>query len=68
MTPLASSNLDGCDYADDTRELTIAFKSGSVYVYSGVPREVYEGLTGAISPGRYFQSSIKDAYSYRRET
>ena len=63
---LRSSNLRSASYDDETQELTITFKSGSSYVYSDVSRNIFEGLTAAGSPGRYFADTIKDVFSTRR--
>ena len=63
---LASSNLQGCRYDADTKDLYIEFKNGSQYVYRGVPKEVYEDFISASSPGSFFHDEIKNIYSYRR--
>lgn len=63
MTPLNSSNLRGFDYEPRSRMLKITFQSGRTYVYNDVPQDVVDGLESAESPGKYFNSSIKDTYS-----
>lgn len=63
MTPLNSSNLRGYEYQSDTRLLKVTFMSGRTYVYQDVPQDVADGLGSADSPGKYFNSSIKDTYS-----
>jgi len=63
MIPLNSSNLMGYDYEPETRMLKITFMSGRTYIYEDVPQDVVDGLASAISPGRYFNASIKDTYS-----
>ena len=40
--PVSSSNLASVGYQDGILE--VAFKSGSVYQYTGVPESVYEAL------------------------
>ncbi len=62
----ASSNIDDAQYNDETRVLTITFKSGGQYEYSGVPREVFEGLDTSLSPGSYFYRQIKDRFPTTR--
>lgn len=64
MIPVASSDLAAVGYAGTT--LCIAFHSGGVYEYSGVPQSVYEALMNAGSKGKYFHAYIKRAYPYRR--
>jgi hypothetical protein len=63
MTPLRSSNLAGYDYDPEKRVLTILFVSGREYAYRDVPENIVDGLGSADSPGRYFNSAIKDSYS-----
>jgi hypothetical protein len=65
MPAISSSNIAGADYDEETRELTIEFQSGATYVYSGVPKEVYESLmTGG---GSFFHRAIRSSYPFRRE-
>lgn len=63
MDSVNSSNISTIDYDEDSESLTITFRSGASYRYSGVPPEVYEGLKYAGSPGRYFQTAIRDAFA-----
>lgn len=59
---LRSSNLKAAAYDSATQALTIEFRSGTTYGYSGVPQAVYEGLVRAPSHGKYFLQWIKDRY------
>jgi hypothetical protein len=63
MPPLDSSNLASYDYDADSRVLSITFVSGRTYRYKDVPQDVADGLGSADSPGRYFNSSIKNVYA-----
>ena len=45
------------------RSLVIFFKSGSVYEYQSVPREIFEGFRAASSKGQYFHSSIRQQFT-----
>lgn len=47
-------------------ELEIQFTDGTVYTYENVPYDVFQELTEAPSAGAYFNSDIRNAYSYRR--
>lgn len=58
-----SSNLASVGYDPILRDLEIAFHSGGIYQYSGVPESIYQGLLSASSKGTYFNSYIKDRYS-----
>jgi len=62
MIPLASSNLAGYEYDEASQVLTIRFQSGRTYRYGSVPSSVADGLGTADSPGRYFNSEIKNSF------
>ena len=53
-------------YEARSRILEIEFDSGAVYQYIGVPARIYEQLLAAESKGGYFNSEIRDTYSYVR--
>jgi hypothetical protein len=55
-----SSTIDEVLY--DGKDMTITFTSGSTYVYSNVPNEVYTDFVNADSKGRYFHNNIKESY------
>ncbi|WP_027339962.1 KTSC domain-containing protein [Halonatronum saccharophilum] len=63
-TPVSSSNLDSVGYDPATETLEIAFHSGGVYQYSGVPQSEFNGLMSAGSHGRYFHHHIRGSYPY----
>ena len=52
----------GCDPASEA--LKIEFHEGRVYLCSGVPESVREGLMNATSQGSYFAENIKGRYPY----
>ena len=64
MVPVSSSNLSAVGY--DNGVLWIAFHSGSLYEYTGVPRHVHDELMRAESHGKYFHAHIRGVYPYRR--
>ncbi len=66
MPELKSSNIASADYSEETRALTITFRSGGVYIYADMPETKYAGLLAAPSPGRYFDAEIKGKYSFTR--
>jgi hypothetical protein len=64
--PVVSSDLASVAYDKATRTLEIAFHSGGVYQYDGVPASVHVNLMNAPSKGRYFHQAIKDNYGFQR--
>jgi hypothetical protein len=66
MTAVQSSNLAEIDYDPWSGTLTIAFHSGGVYEYYGVPYSEYSALMNASSHGGYFHAYIKGHYNYCR--
>jgi hypothetical protein len=66
MPALRSSNLASAEYDAEAQSLTITFRSGSTYTYSGVDEGTYEGLLSASSPGKYFADQIKDTFSWTK--
>jgi len=63
---MPSAVIAGISYSSDTQVLEITFRSGSVYLYAGVPEEVYLAFRHARSKGRYFNRFIKDQYNFRQ--
>lgn len=57
-----SSNIDSIGYSSKNKELFVKFLNGKVFKYDGVVLGVYEGITKAVSAGRYFNSYIKPRY------
>lgn len=66
MISVSSSNVSAIGYDDDTSTLQIGFNDGSLYQYFDVPRQIYEGLLGADSVGRYLNQNVKGIYRYSR--
>lgn len=64
MIPVSSSNISSIGYESGT--LYVAFNSGGLYAYSGVPESVYNALMSASSHGSYLARHIKGVYPYRR--
>jgi hypothetical protein len=63
---VSSSNLRSVGYDKAARILEIEFQSGTVYRYYDVPAGVYEELTRAPSPGRYFLANVREVYRNAR--
>ncbi len=57
-----SAGFASIGYDRETEILRIAFESGGVYEYVGVPPDVYEDLISAESPGWFFREFIRERY------
>ncbi len=64
MQNVSSSNLSQVGYDDSKKVLTIRFHKGGLYEYYNVPINVYMGLMGAQSHGKYFCRYIRGFYRY----
>ena len=62
---LRSSTIDRALFDEEARELTLCFKGNRAYVYSGVPRAVFDALKTAASAGSYFNRCIKGSFACR---
>ena len=65
-TAVRSRDIAIVGYDGETGTLEIAFRSGGVYHYSGVPEEVYKILMVAPSQGTYFEQTVKHQYPYKK--
>ena len=63
---LNSKDIAIVGYEPGTQILEVAFRSGGVYRYEGVPEEIYQGFLGASSHGAYFQENIRGRYSHQK--
>lgn len=59
LTPLKSSNIEGAHFDPATGTLTVKFKSGGTYHYSGCKQDHYDGLCSAESAGKFFHANIR---------
>ncbi|MBB5710206.1 KTSC domain-containing protein [Sphingomonas xinjiangensis] len=64
---LNSSIIDRVVFDDDAQTLLISFKQSGRYLYSGVPRAIYDALGKAASAGTYFNQCIKGQFPCRPE-
>lgn len=62
---LTSSMIDRIAYDEEAAALSIWFRGTGRYVYSMVPRTIYEGLKTAPSAGRYFNECVKRRFPCR---
>jgi KTSC domain len=63
-TNMPSSVIRSFLYDPEKSELWITFVSGRRYVYGGVPQDVVDAFNAAPSRGTFFNSEIRDDYSY----
>ena len=62
-----SSDLAWVEYDEPTRGLRIGFHNNdAAYEYSGVSKDIYEGLMKAPSKGSYFYQYIKGRFQHTR--
>lgn len=64
--PVQSSNIQSIGYDSESCVLEVAFLSGGLYQYDGVPAYVFEELMNASSHGKYFAAHIKNVYPTRK--
>lgn len=66
IIPVVSSTIRSIMYQEATEnirsQLTVIFTSGARYVYTGVPRELWERFKEAESVGRFFAREIKPVF------
>lgn len=59
---LKSSAISEVEFVNDV--IYVTFINGGTYAYYNVPREIYDGLVNAQSPGKYFHEKINGIYPY----
>lgn len=59
---VVSSELHSVGYDERENLLEVAFRTGGIYCYFGVPANVYAALIAAPSKGQFFNTRIKPAY------
>lgn len=64
---LRSSLISRIVYFDALATLRVHFRNGTTYVYSDVPREAYEALRTAESPGSHYNRHIRERYPCTRD-
>jgi hypothetical protein len=60
-----SAAIERVGYNDETHNLSIWFKGGGRYIYSDVPRSIYDALCEAGSVGRFVGEVIKGKFPCR---
>ena len=67
MTYVDSSNIEAIGYDDGNQELHVQFLSSGVYIYSDVPREIFDDLMNAPSKGSFLNREVKGNYQYAKQ-
>jgi len=51
-------------YQKDTKQLTVQFKNGRIYLYKDVPLKVYDRFRTNKSMGVYYNSTIRKKHGF----
>ena len=65
-TNVDSSNIDAYAYDPHTKILSIEFKSGRTYNYSGVDHTTADAFDTAESKGRFHATEIRGEFDFER--
>ena len=65
LKDVQSSNIEKIGYNEKFENLYVKYKSGRVYAFEKVPKELYEGLDKAESKGSFMNSNIKNKFNYK---
>lgn len=60
--PVSSSNLVAVGYDPDTETLEVEFKTGTIYRYGGVEKQLWLDLMKAPSIGSFFSLRIRGQF------
>ena len=63
---MPSSVIDFIAFEESRSELTVTFRTGKTYVYSLVPKRIYDNFQAARSKGNYFNDRVRDRYPARQ--
>jgi lysyl-tRNA synthetase class 2 len=63
---MPSSVIRAFHYDPPSRDLLIIFQSGRRYTYQDVPEATFRSLKSASSKGEYFNTHIRNCYSFVR--
>lgn len=65
---MPSAAIRDFSYNVATRQLTVTFTTGKIYVYAQVPPDVHNAFRATASRGRFFNQEIRDNYECRELT
>lgn len=61
---VASNELFSVGFDEAAKELEIELLNGSIYLYKGVARMIYEELMASNAKSRYYMRFIKNSFPY----
>ena len=61
-----STEIEWIGYEQKTNMLQVEFIEGGIYQYQNVPKNIYDNFLSADSHCRYFETSVKGRYQYRK--
>ncbi len=67
MIYVDSSNIEAIGYDEDTQELHVQFLSGGHYIYSDLPRDIFDQLMNAPSKGSFLNREVKNIYQFTKQ-
>lgn len=67
MIYVDSSNIEAVGYDDETQELHVQFLSAGYYIYSDVPRKIFDDLMNAPSKGSFLNREVKGIYQFTKQ-
>jgi hypothetical protein len=62
MIPVESGHIEAIGYDPYSEEMRIRFVGNHLYVYRGVPQEIWDQFRVAQSKGQFFAAHIKKQY------
>lgn len=66
FTAQGSSTIETAEYDAERSTLTVTFRDGSSYEYSGVPQNTFDAFEAARSKGSFHANSIRDNFRHRK--
>ena len=62
-----SSFIKAVSFDKDLHVLSVRLKSGAVYNFKDVTKDVYKDLVASQSKGKFFNKNLKDQYEWSKE-
>ena len=66
MQPVDSSAIARIGYDAEAEEVHVEFHDSDVYVYGGVPPEVFGEFAAAESKGTFLNTAVKPRFPFRK--
>ncbi|AFK66619.1 hypothetical protein COPG_00023 [Colwellia phage 9A] len=61
-----SGNLSKVGYNKEHQYVVVHFSYGGIYMYKGVPEDVYKAFIEAESVGKFLSANIKNVYEFEK--